>query len=30
MTSYSVSLSRSALRPGRATRLSLMSVSSTH
>ena len=30
MTSYSVSLSSSALRPGRAKRSSLMRVSSTH
>ena len=30
MTSYSVSLSSSALRPGRAKRLSFMRVSSTH
>lgn len=30
MTSYSVSLSSRALRPGRAKRLSLMRVSSTH
>src|SRR5437763_15399939 len=30
MTSYSASLSSRALRPGRAKRLSLMRVSSTH